>query len=544
MATADTIDVEQNSNTHQHEETELQPLKAGGSGGGCMKAVAADAAAAAADKKGHRPALQHQPLSVQVSFSQDTRQQEDDSGGGDDNWPATPAASARHFSFGARTYSDVTGMTAARHGIAGHRSANSSKLSRQKTMSGDSALSTKSASSAQQAFCRAISRTYTLTSTSSVATEEWRPIFDKLLEGEGAAGGGGAGCSSHKNGKIPLDKFKEILDNDVLWSETIPPEVQDRILANVDKNGDSALDYEEFLELVRGRNHGFGRRQRHVFRLLLKQAIEILVPNKYVYQNQYSCSPPPLFLLTISLLQAVIFTYNCVIFYQVEGSVGLDGPVPHCSALIFNPNKRYQVWRYLTYMFIHSGVFHAVFNILVQLVLGIPLEMVHGWWRVMLVYVFGVIAGSLWTNVMRPNVFLSGASGGVYALITAHLGTVIMNFKEMAYPWCRVLFVSFVAITDVGVYLYNVYIKDVASIEEQPVSYAAHLSGALTGLLVGITCLKNLRWERHERYIWAISALVFLLLIGSAIVWSIADKQRFTGIPSTVKIDCISDKLL
>ena len=29
-------------------------------------------------------------------------------------------------------------------------------------------------------------------------------------------------------------------------------------------------------------------------------------------------------------------------------------------------------------MLIHSGVFHATFNILVQLVLGIPLEMVHG----------------------------------------------------------------------------------------------------------------------------------------------------------------------
>ncbi len=47
----------------------------------------------------------------------------------------------------------------------------------------------------------------------------------------------------------------------------------------------------------------------------------------------------------------------------------------------------------------------------------------------MLVYVSGVLAGSLWTSVLRPNVFLSGASGGVYALITAHLGTVIMNFR-------------------------------------------------------------------------------------------------------------------
>ena len=52
-----------------------------------------------------------------------------------------------------------------------------------------------------------------------------------------------------------------------------------------------------------------------------------------------------------------------------------------------------------------------------------------GWWRVMLVYMSGILAGSLWTSVCRPDKFLSGASGGVYALITAHLGTVIMNYK-------------------------------------------------------------------------------------------------------------------
>ena len=137
-------------------------------------------------------------------------------------------------------------------------------------------------------------------------------------------------------------------------------------------------DYEEFLDLVRGENSGFGRRQRQAFRQLLKQTVEFIVPYKYSYQNQYSCSPPPAFMLSISLLQAIVFVYNCIIYYKITGEVGLNGPVPHCSYLIFNPDRRYEVWRYLTYMMIHSGLFHAVFNILVQLVLGIPLEMVHG----------------------------------------------------------------------------------------------------------------------------------------------------------------------
>lgn len=65
-------------------------------------------------------------------------------------------------------------------------------------------------------------------------------------------------------------------------------------------------------------------------------------------------------------------------------------------------------------------------NLVVQLLLGIPLEMVHRWWRVLLVYLAGVIAGSLGTSITDPGVFLAGASGGVYALITAHLAILVM----------------------------------------------------------------------------------------------------------------------
>jgi len=58
--------------------------------------------------------------------------------------------------------------------------------------------------------------------------------------------------------------------------------------------------------------------------------------------------------------------------------------------------------------------------------LGIPLEMVHGWWRVSLVYLAGVVAGSLGTSISDPSVYLAGASGGVYAIMTAHVATIIL----------------------------------------------------------------------------------------------------------------------
>lgn len=70
-------------------------------------------------------------------------------------------------------------------------------------------------------------------------------------------------------------------------------------------------------------------------------------------------------------------------------------------------------------------------NLLIQVFLGTVLELVHCWWRVALVYLSGVIAGSMGTSIANPNIYLAGASGGVYALITAHVATIIMNWREM-----------------------------------------------------------------------------------------------------------------
>lgn len=80
-------------------------------------------------------------------------------------------------------------------------------------------------------------------------------------------------------------------------------------------------------------------------------------------------------------------------------------------------------------MFVHKGVSHILGNILMQLLLGLPLEVVHKW-RIVVVYLCGVLAGSLGTSLTTPNIFLVGASAGVYALLTAHLATIfLVSFK-------------------------------------------------------------------------------------------------------------------
>ena len=108
----------------------------------------------------------------------------------------------------------------------------------------------------------------------------------------------------------------------------------------------------------------------------------------------------------------------------------------------------------------------------------------------------------------------------------------------MTCPWTRIFVVLVVAFTDIIVYIYDIYVVG----HSNPVSYPAHISGAATGLLVGITVLKNLRWEQHERVIWLVSILTFGILMTVAIVWNVAVPSHFTGL--LVHVGCISNQVL
>jgi membrane associated rhomboid family serine protease len=79
---------------------------------------------------------------------------------------------------------------------------------------------------------------------------------------------------------------------------------------------------------------------------------------------------------------------------------------------------------------VHDSNSHVLINVAFELLVGLPLEMSQGTWRVALVYLTGVAAGSLGSSCFEPSVNLAGASGGVYALISAHLATLILNWEE------------------------------------------------------------------------------------------------------------------
>ncbi|KAL1453624.1 hypothetical protein WDU94_009950 [Cyamophila willieti] len=69
-----------------------------------------------------------------------------------------------------------------------------------------------------------------------------------------------------------------------------------------------------------------------------------------VYEDEYSCIPPPVIMLLISTIEVAIFLYDAMI---VGDTYSLRGPM--AKTLIYNPFHRAEVWRYVTYMFVHVG---------------------------------------------------------------------------------------------------------------------------------------------------------------------------------------------
>ncbi|KAJ8958531.1 hypothetical protein NQ318_002326 [Aromia moschata] len=307
-----------------------------------------------------------------------------------------------------------------------------------------------------------------------------------------------------RDGFITVHELTELVESRE-YEHDIPSYMIKKIHELHDHNDDEKLDFNEFYDMIHNPD------LQYMFGHYVTRYINLIIPKRQhpgrtvtdgLYEEEYSCYPP-------------------AVATEIDSTKYATGPI--ATVFIYEPNRRREIWRYMTYMFVHIGPFHLVVNLLVQLLLGVPLEMVHKWWRVLVVYFAGVVAGSLGTSIVDPTVKLAGASGGVYSLVTAHVASIIMNWKEMSFPAIQLLVFVVVAGTDIGTAIYNRYVLDF----DEHIGYAAHFAGALAGLLVGINVLRNLSVTKTERVIWWVSIVAFSILMVTCIIWNLAWKSYF-----------------
>jgi membrane associated rhomboid family serine protease len=181
---------------------------------------------------------------------------------------------------------------------------------------------------------------------------------------------------------------------------------------------------------------------------------------------------------TPSILKNIIIL-NCVIFFLGALSPGFNDFLMKAFQLDAPSIKGLQLWRLISYMFLHGGLGHLFFNMWGLYIFGRLIERPLGEKRFLTLYLLsGVIGGLLWLFA-NWNVYFGciGASGALFGVLVAAamahpnatfamiFPPIVIRLKTLAIIYCVIEIISLPSQSSSGI------------------AHLAHLGGALGGFL-------------------------------------------------------------
>jgi len=201
--------------------------------------------------------------------------------------------------------------------------------------------------------------------------------------------------------------------------------------------------------------------------------------------------------LTLLLLAA-----NVVVYLMTVGPDGVLRPEVAWTYGLYAANLAHRPSCLITYMFLHAGPVHLLFNLLGLLTFGLQLERLLSPVEYLLLYFASGVAGGLLQVAVTPDVPVVGASSAIFGLLGCltmlRPMSVIMFFLV---PMPLVLFSVLYALAAVLV------------IESGKFTNVAH-AGHLGGMIVGGGLALLYRPREALRGLVAVTVVLVLLLVG------------------------------
>jgi rhomboid protease GluP len=216
-------------------------------------------------------------------------------------------------------------------------------------------------------------------------------------------------------------------------------------------------------------------------------------------------------------ITGILLAVNVIVYLMMIMS-GVDPMQPKIDSLIqwganFGPRTitTAEWWRLFTSMFLHIGIIHLAFNMLVLWQIGPFVERLLGNTGFLIVYVVSGIAGALVSVADHPYVVSAGASGAIFGLYRALLGFLVTRHDsipvEVLFPLTKstALFVA-----------YNL----IYGVLHTGTDLADHIgglaAGAICGLCMSIPLTAQNPPERSIRNV-AVAVAAVALIIGAAV---------------------------
>lgn len=181
---------------------------------------------------------------------------------------------------------------------------------------------------------------------------------------------------------------------------------------------------------------------------------------------------------------------NVVIFVLMLVSPTLHQTIFRYGALFFPGSTYFVFTQFFTYMFLHGGFFHIIFNMLGLWMFGTAIEMVWGWKRFLNFYLAcglgGAVLHVLMMYILIPDTIsmsrdlvppMVGASGAIYGLLVAYAYLFPNNKMMMIFLPIPIKAKYFVPLM-IGLDLFLGL-----SGRQTGIAHFGHVGGALVGLI-------------------------------------------------------------
>ena len=160
---------------------------------------------------------------------------------------------------------------------------------------------------------------------------------------------------------------------------------------------------------------------------------------------------------------------------------GFNGiPNPLYDGNIKQKPEPNQWFRFIIPMFLHAGIIHIGFNMLLQMTLGRDMEISIGPVRYFLVYIssgiFGFVLGG---NFAASGIVSTGASGCLFGIVALTLLELLYTWRDRVSPWKDFAFI-----------MLDVVISFVLGLLPGLDNFS-HIGGFLMGLVLGICILRS-----------------------------------------------------
>ncbi len=204
------------------------------------------------------------------------------------------------------------------------------------------------------------------------------------------------------------------------------------------------------------------------------------------YRRDYGLFAQPL----TPAVRVILIANLCVFVLRLLVQSRSPGAFDILFGLSEHVYRNFFVWQPLTYMFLHAGVYHVLFNMLILYFLGTEIERTLGSRNFLMVYMTSGLLGGLGWLLLTPNPAIPciGASGAVLGLLGAYVA--LFPHRYITVLIFFILPVTLKAWVFAAILAGIEFLLMTGRVEDR-VAHSAHLAGLLAGYVFAFVVFRK-----------------------------------------------------